>query len=198
MKALPLVMTLAILSYGSAPLAQMHQHEAAPASQSAEAERAFSALKSLDGTWVAKYTVEGPLEKTVEGQPTEVTIRVTSRGHAIVHEMHGEGLPEDPAKYDHPVTMIYLDSGQLTLTHYCDAGNRPRMMGHISPDGKTVTFDFADVSGDTKFGYMRSARFTLTDRNHHTEEWTYLLPGDKAVPAQLDLERKTTGNQAGR
>ena len=55
------------------------------------------------------------------GTPTQVTLRVTSRGNAIVHEMHDPAVPDDPARYDHPVTMLYLDSDRLTLMHYCDA-----------------------------------------------------------------------------
>ena len=50
-----------------------------------------------------------------------ITLRVTSRGNALVHEMKGAGDPDDPKSFDHPVTMMYLDSDQLTLTHYCDA-----------------------------------------------------------------------------
>jgi len=74
---------------------------------------------------------------------------VTSRGNALVHEMKALGKPDDATRYDHPVTMIYLDSDQLMLTHYCDAGNRPRMVGKVSPDGKKVEFEFLDVAGST-------------------------------------------------
>jgi hypothetical protein len=78
----------------------------------------------------------------------------------------------------------------LILTHYCDAGNRPRMAGKMSPDGKTVEFDFLDVAGSTQYGHMHHAVFTVIDANHHTEDWTYMEPGDKPVHAHLDLQRK--------
>jgi phage tail protein X len=108
-----------------------------------------------------------------------------------VHEMKDPTKPDDPAKYDHPITMFYLDSDRLTLVHYCDAGNRPRMVARSS-DGKTVEFDFVDVSGSTKYGHMQHAVFTVVDANHHIEDWTYLMPGDKPVHAHMDLQRVQT------
>jgi hypothetical protein len=124
----------------------------------------------------------------------QVSLRVTSRGNALVHEMKDATKPDDPTHYDHPVTMLYLDSGRLLLTHYCDAGNRPRMAARTSSDGKTVEFDFLDVAGPTDYGHMQHAVFTTIDPNHHTEDWTYMMPGDKSVHAHLDLQRTGTTN----
>ena len=83
--------------------------------------------------------------------PVRVSLRVTSGGAAIMHEMVPEGRSDDPSNGDDdPITMIYIDGDRLMLTHYCDSGkNRPRMVGKLSPDGKTVEFDFLDVSGGT-------------------------------------------------
>jgi hypothetical protein len=77
---------------------------------------------------------------------------------------------------DHPLTMLYLDGDRLLLTHYCDAGNRPRMVARTSADSKTVEFDFLDLSGDNQYGHMYHAVFTIIDANHHAEDWTYMMP----------------------
>ena len=37
------------------------------------------------------------------------SLRVTSRGNALVHEFQEAGTPLDPAKYDHPVTMLFVE-----------------------------------------------------------------------------------------
>jgi hypothetical protein len=64
------------------------------------------------------------------------------------------------------------------------------MVARTSPDGKTVEFDFLDVAGDLQHGHMQHAVFTVIDSNHHTEDWIYLMPGDKPMHAHLDLQRK--------
>jgi hypothetical protein len=64
------------------------------------------------------------------------------------------------------------------------------MTGTSSPDGKTVEFEFIDVAGSTKYGHMHHAVFNFTDEDHHTEEWTYMGPGDKPVVARMELTRK--------
>src|ERR1700688_3078510 len=138
-----------------------------------DAQKSFNQLKSLAGSW----------EGTMDGKPMQISLRVTSMGNVLMHEMTMAGRPDDP------ITMLYVDGDRLLLTHYCDAGNRPRMAGKLSPDGKTVEFDFLDVAGSTQYGHMHHAVFTVIDANHHTEDWTYMEPGDKPVHAHFDLQR---------
>ena len=153
-----------------------------------DAQKSFDNLKTLAGSWEGHVTTVPP-QADMGGKLTQVTMRVTSRGNALVHEMKEAGTPDDPTRYDHPVTIFYLDSDRLVLTHYCDAGNRPRMVARTSPDGKTVEFDFLDVAGGTQYGHMHHAVFTIIDANHHTEDWTYMMPEDKPVQAHFDLQR---------
>jgi len=153
-----------------------------------DAQKSFDKLKTLSGSWEGHVTTV-PQKAEMEGALLQLSLRVTSRGNALVHEMREAGKPDDPNRYDHPVTMLYLDSDRLYLTHYCDAGNRPRMVATTSPDGKIVQFDFVDVAGSTEYGHMHHAVFTFVDANHHTEDWTYMEPGDKPVHAHFDLQR---------
>ena len=153
------------------------------------AEKSFDQMKTLAGDWQGPVTVVPPLPEMSTDKPLHVSMRVTSRGNALVHEMQEAGAPLDPNRYDHPVTMFYLDDGRLILTHYCDAGNRPRMAGKVSPDGKIVEFDFLDVAGNTQYGHMQHAVFTIVDANHHTEDWTFMMPGDKPMHARMELTR---------
>src|SRR5947209_16378790 len=140
----------------------------------ADAQKSFDALKSLAGTWQATY----------EGKPMQATLRVTSMGNAILHEMKGEGP-------DNPITMFYLDGDRLLLTHYCDAGNRPRMASKVSPDGKTVEFDLLDVANysPAQHGHMEHAVFTFIDPDHHIEDWTFKMEGKPSMRAHLEMNR---------
>lgn len=175
--------------FASVALAQSDMHKTVDKVSPSEAEKSFTLLKTLAGSWEGPVTLDPPQPEMDNGKPLRITLRVTSRGHAIVHEMQEAGAPLDPAKYDHPVTMLYLDGDRLTLIHYCDAGNRPRMVARTSPDGKRVEFDFQDLSGGNEYGHMYHAVFTAIDANHHLEDWTYMMPGDKPVHAHFDLQR---------
>jgi len=150
-----------------------------------DAQRSFDKLKALAGSWEGTVTTT-PLTPEVQGKPIQVTLRTTSMGHALMHEAKIAGRQDDP------ITMLYLDGDRLMLTHYCDAGNRPRMVAKASADGRSVEFDFVDVAGSTQYGHMHQGVFTFIDINHHTEDWTFMEPGDSPVHAHFDLQRANT------
>ncbi len=172
MKSVRLTLSVILMSFATMAVAQSEVYKSADKPAPSDAQKSFTLLKSLAGTWQASVTTDPPLPEMGNGTHTQVTMRVTSRGNALVHEMHEPDKPDDPTKYDHPLTMLYLDGDRLLLTHYCDAGNRPRMVARSSPDGKTVEFDFLDLSGGNQHGHMYHAVFTTIDGNHHTEDWT--------------------------
>ena len=189
MKSLLVMLSVVLMSFTTVAFPQHDAHKAPDQVAPPEAQKSFDAMKTLAGNWEGPVTVDPAQPEMSGGKPMHVSMRVTSRGNALVHEMQEAGTPNDPTRYDHPVTMFYLDSGHLTLVHYCDAGNRPRMVARPSADGKSVEFDFADISGSTDYGHMHHAVFTFIDANHHIEDWTYMMPGDKPVHAHFDLKR---------
>ena len=179
-----------LLSLSTLAFAQSHSDMPKPAAPKPDAQISFDTIKTLAGDWEGSVSIDPP-QPQLEGtnKPLHITMRVTSRGNALVHEMQEAATPLDPAKYDHPVTMLYVDNDRLNLIHYCDAGNRPHMVARKSADGKTVEFDFVDLSGGTEYGHMHHAVFTSIDASHHTEDWTYMMPGDKPLHAHFDLKR---------
>ena len=188
MKSLRFRLSVPLMLLSTVAFAQSDMHKSADNPAPTDAQKSFETMKTFAGEWEGPVNVPEMPEMS-DGKPLHVSLRVTSRGHAVVHELQEANTPLDPAKFDHPVTMLYVDGDQLNLIHYCDAGNRPHMTGKMSADGKKVEFELVDVSGGTQLGHMHHAVFTYVDANHHTEDWTYMMPGDKAIHAHFDLQR---------
>jgi hypothetical protein len=189
MKCLRFLLALVLMSVSTVAFAQSAVPTAPAVDTQSDSQKAFAQLKALAGNWTGQASM-GP-GSGMEDAPVHVSLRVTSGGAAIMHEMTPEGTHIDPASGDNdPITMLYVDGDRLILTHYCDGGkNRPRMVGKLSADGKTVEFDFLDVAGGTERGHMHHAAFTFIDANHHTEDWTYMMPGDKPAHGRMELKR---------
>jgi len=141
-----------------------------------DAQKSFTQLKSLAGSWDGKNS---------EGKPLQVSFRETAGGSALMSEIHGTG-------HEDMISMINLDGpNKLLMTHYCGAGNQPRMQASASPDGKTITFTFFDGTNITPgAGHMQSMVLTVLDGNHHTEDWTFIDNG-KEMKQFFDLRRKS-------
>ena len=63
------------------------------------------------------------------------------------------------------------------------------MIARKSPDQTTVEFDFVDISGSTTPEYLNDFVFTTITSDHHTEDSTFMLPGDKLLGAHFELKR---------
>jgi len=155
---------LVVLALISAALAQ------------SDAQKAFATMKSMPGTWVGK---------TAKGDPVQVNFKVTAAGTAVMSEIMGHG--------DDMISMFHLDGpDRLLMTHYCGAGNQPRMQASVSPDGKTITFTFFDGTNlaEPSPGHMQRMILTLLDDNHHTEEWIFAGHGQE-MKEFFDLRRQS-------
>jgi hypothetical protein len=144
-------------------------------SAQSDAQKSFDQIKSLAGAWEGKNS---------QSQPLQVSFKVTSNGSAVMSEISGHG--------DDMISMIHFDGrNKLLLTHYCSAGNQPRMVASASPDGKTITFNFLDATNlaSADAGHMQHVAFTILDANHHTEEWSFNDHG-KEMKEFFDLHRK--------
>jgi hypothetical protein len=137
-----------------------------------DAHKSFDFLKGMEGNWVGTNQ---------RGQAIQVTFSMTAGGSALMSEIHGHG-PENM------ITMFHMDGDRLVMTHYCGAGNQPRMKV-IAADAKSVSFEFFDGTnigpGD---GHMQTVTFALPDADHQTEEWVFLDHG-KEMKELFTLER---------
>lgn len=149
---------------------------AASAVAQTDVQKAFTTIKSMSGMWEGKDT---------GGRDVKVSFKVVSGGSAVMSEILGEG-PENM------ISMLHLDGpNRLLMTHYCGAGNQPRMAAAVSADGKTITFTYVDATNlaTPDAGHMQKMALTIVDDNHHIEEWTFADHG-KEMKEVFDLRRK--------
>jgi hypothetical protein len=130
-------------------------------------------IKALAGTWQGK----GP-----DGKPVTVSYEVISGGSAVLERLESEGHPT-------MVTAYHADGDRLLMTHYCSAGNQPRMSAG-SGEGKAIEFSFLDATNlkSPSDGHMHGLRLTPEDDTHLTQEWTWRAEG-KDTPHVFRLER---------
>jgi hypothetical protein len=142
-------------------------------------QQPFDSIKALAGNW------EG---KTQMSDPIQVSFRLTAGGSAVMSEIvsHMNGKSEDM------ITMFNMDGERLLLTHYCAAGNQPRMKASASADGKTLTFDFIDATNlsSQDAPHMHRVVFSFIDGNHHTEAWHFAVGGKEMVET-FSLQKKS-------
>lgn len=152
------------------------------AAAQSDTQKSFDKLKTLAGSWEGTVHMGDP---SADGTLMHVSFRVTSMGNTLMHEMKGDDGPQDP------ISMFTIDGDRLLLTHYCDAGNQPRMVGTVSPDGKTITFNFIDATNlqASQHGHMQRATFNFIDADHHTEKWEFAMADGKTMGGLIDLKR---------
>lgn len=173
---LVLVICLFAPIYHGSAIAQSPASKPTPAVQS-DAQKAFAKMKTLAGSW----------QGTIMNIPITVTIRLASSGTVILHEANTDS--GGPPK--HEITMFYVEGDRLLATHYCDANNRARFEGKMSPDGNTSEFNFLDVTGSTRGGLVKRLVFTTIDANKHVVEFTFIKPDGQPIELRGEFQRTT-------
>ena len=126
---------------------------------SSDAAAAFARLKTLAGEWEAN---------TDKGK-SHLSYQIISGGNAVVERESGEKMPE-------MLTVFYLDGDRLLLTHYCMAGNQPRMEAKgFNPQTGELRFQFLDATNLTNrnAGHMHSVTLHFVDNNHVSADWQF-------------------------
>lgn len=137
----------------------------------------FDLMKALAGTWERKHE---------DGSVTTLSYKVISGGTALMETMDAPGMQEAM------VTMYHPDGADLLMTHYCAAGNQPRMRcAKPAKDAKSLDFTFVDAANlaTPDAGHMHHLLVTFVDANHLTQEWTW-KQGAKEGKEIFTFERK--------
>src|SRR5262245_51932010 len=132
------------------------------------AAEAFERLKALAGPWTGTGA---------DGTISNYTYEVVAGGSALLErcEMPHDGVPVTM------LTLFTLDGPRLLLTHYCMAGNQPRMQAQEMV-GDTIAFEFLDATrlDSPDEGHMHRATFHFDGPDRLVTQWTFRA-GDKDV-----------------
>jgi hypothetical protein len=136
-------------------------------------------LSSLAGDWTGTAGVGD------ESFPVETSFRVTGHKSTVVETMF-------KGTEDEMVSMYHLDGTSLLHTHYCAAGNQPRMVALATEAHGQISFDFLDAtnmkSNDEQ--HMHSMKIQVKDKDHIEEWWTAWKDGKADHTAHFVLTRK--------
>jgi hypothetical protein len=138
----------------------------------------FDRLNALVGTWQAAIPQGGTLTNT---------IRLVSNGTALEETFQST---DD----DQMVTLYTADGNRLALTHYCAAGNQPRMeTPAITGDPKEFNFSFTGITNlmSPNSGYMRHLVIQIGDQDHFSEQWTWRENGKDRIHTTHFTRRKS-------
>jgi len=136
----------------------------------------FDKIKSLAGNW------EG---MAPNGKPARINYQVVSGGSAVM-----ESISEGPG--NQMVTLYYLDGDHLMMTHYCTAGNQPRMRADASTSSpSSIKFTFVDATNlsGPDAGHMQAHSIIWKDADHVTQYWTWREKGQDKVET-FELQRQ--------
>lgn len=124
----------------------------------------FDKMKTLAGEWDAT---------TPEGK-TRITYQLISNGTALMETIVNENM----------VTVYHPDGEAILMTHYCAAGNQPRMRAQPSR-GDSIAFQYVDAANlkSSADGHMQRLVIKFHDADHVIEEWTWKQDGKETTSA---------------
>jgi hypothetical protein len=150
---------------------------------SIKAKDAFAKLKSLAGTWNNK---ESDTEHHVPPSVSKVIYRLTGAGSALVET--------DFPGSDHEMVSVYhLDGDDLRMTHYCAAGNQPRMKldrAASTPTRLVFVFDGGTNLDPAKDMHIHGLTVNFQENGKVDCAWDANSGGTKAGTTHFELSRE--------
>jgi hypothetical protein len=144
----------------------------------AASHRAFERLLTLEGEWEGRST---------EGWVDRMKLRKIARGSVLLELSDFEAHPGETMATTHQ-----MDGDRLVLTHYCVAGNQPRLvLSSSSDDGNELHFTFMDGTNlpSRDRGHMDQAVLRILDADHFTSRWTWYQDGEERWLETIEYAR---------
>jgi hypothetical protein len=135
-----------------------------------DATAAFKKLRSWTGKVWGRCAVQ-------------VCNRLTPRDSALVSAIRGSDKDG--------VTMIHLAGDRLLLGENCATANQARVVGTISPDGKTITLNSPEATKllSSQEGDTPGVVFKLVGSDYHSEAFEFITTAAGQIRDVLGLTR---------
>ena len=130
---------------------------------SADGPAAYARLKTLAGAW----------EADSDQGKARLNLELIAGGTALVER-------ETAEKMAAMETVYHLDGTRLLLTHYCMAGNQPRLeAASFNPEKGELQFRFLDITNlaTPGAGHMHDVLIRFVDNNHFETQWQFFENG---------------------
>ena len=147
----------------------------------AEGESVMEKLARLQGDWI--MLDENGAETDMIGS----TFRLTAGGSVLVEVM-------GPDEGFEMFNMFHADGERVLMTHYCAAGNQPRMEVKATDDENRLELQFESVTNLASPGanHMHQAEYIFRGDDRLTTRWWSMQDGkvDEEIHVTIELQRK--------
>ena len=146
------------------------------AQEKAAKPSALDRIKSLAGEWESKDEKGTVLTKT--------TFEVVAAGASVMETMQ---FPDGRSM----ITVYHHDGDRLMLTHFCMAGNQPRLVAKdTGPDAKELKFTFLDATNlrSPDESHLSGVAFAFQDSTHFKQDLTFSA-GSTHTPMAVSYTR---------
>jgi hypothetical protein len=156
-----------------------------------DAKAAFARIKTLAGTWKSE-TIDAPKAEHGDAKDKKhnandpVTYKLTGAGSALVETQF-------PGSDHEMVSVYHLDGEDLRMTHYCAAGNQPRVKldrANSKPDELIFVFDGGTNLNPEKDMHIHGVTITFHEDGKVTSAWEGYVGGKKAMTTTFMLTRQ--------
>jgi hypothetical protein len=176
----------------AAPPPAHHEVEstAAAAPVGGAAKKMLERLAALSGSWAGTFSWSGA--RSGAGNLTAV-YQTTGNGSAVVETLLMGGSPS--------MTSVYhLDGDALRATHFCAAGNQPRLRAvRLDQQAGTVDFTLVDITNlvDPAAGHVKQLRLKVGDPDRVEIEFEFGSATGPPAVETIRLQRVVAPAPAG-
>lgn len=147
----------------------------------AKDEDLMSKLTALEGEWI--MLDENGAETGVVGS----SFRLTSAGSVLAETM----FPNSPDGHE-MLNLYHADGDRVLMTHYCAAGNQPRLEVRTTEDGNRLELSFESITNlsSSQDHYMHHAEYILHGEDRLTTHWYSMKDGQITGESPMTFELK--------